>query len=78
MEAELTDNLGYDKHAVDGRGSGNSRNGTSGKTLKTEQGDLPLEIPRDRQGDFEPVLVAKGQRRTGVLDNKLSRCMPEG
>jgi putative transposase len=44
LEAELTDHLGYDKHAADGRGSGNSRNGTSGKTLKTEQGDLPLEI----------------------------------
>ena len=71
LEAELTDHLGYDKHAADGRGSGNSRNVTSGKTLKTEQGDLPLEIPRDRQGDFEPLLVAKGQRRTGVLDEKI-------
>jgi putative transposase len=71
LEAELTDHLGYEKHASDGRGSGNSRNGTSGKTLKTEQGDLPLEIPRDRQGDFEPMLVAKGQRRTGVLDEKI-------
>ena len=64
LAAELTDHLGYDKHAVAGRGSGNSRNGTSGKTLKTEQGDLRLEIPRDRQGDFEPLLVAKGQGPT--------------
>jgi|TARA_B110000263_G_scaffold247113_1_gene259321 putative transposase len=71
LAAELTDHLGYDKHAVAGRGSGNSRNGTSGKTLKTEQGDLPLEIPRDRQGDFEPLLVAKGQRRSGVLDEQI-------
>ena len=71
LEAELTEHLGYDKYATDGRGSGNSRNGSSGKTLKTEQGDLPLAIPRDRQGDFEPVLVAKGQRRTGVLDEQI-------
>jgi putative transposase len=71
LEAELTEHLGYDKYATDGRGSGNSRNGSSGKILKTEQGDLPLAIPRDRQGDFEPVLVAKSQRRTGVLDEQI-------
>ncbi len=71
LEAELTEHLGYDKHASQGRGSGNSRNGTSPKTLKTGQGDVPLAIPRDRQGDFEPQLVPKGQRRTGVLDEKI-------
>jgi len=71
LEAELTDHLGYEKHAAAGRGSGNSRNGTSEKTLKSAQGDLPLEIPRDRRGDFEPVLVPKGQRRTGVLDEQI-------
>lgn len=71
LAAELTDHLGYDKHAAHGRGSGNSRNGTSAKTLQTEQGDLPLEIPRDRRGDFDPVLVPKGQRRSGVLDEQI-------
>ena len=71
LQAELTEHLGYDKHAADGRGSGNSRNGTSAKTLKTQQGDLPLEVPRDRRGDFEPQLVSKGQRRSGVLDEKI-------
>ncbi len=71
LEAELTEHLGYDKHAPQGRGSGNSRNGTSPKTLKTGQGDVPLDIPRDRQGDFEPQLVPKGHRRTGVLDEKI-------
>ena len=71
LQAELTEHLGYNKHAADGRGSGNSRNGTSAKTLKTQQGDLPLEVPRDRRGDFEPQLVSKGQRRSGVLDEKI-------
>ena len=71
LQAELIEHLGYDKHAADGRGSGNSRNGTSAKTLKTQQGDLPLEVPRDRRGDFEPQLVSKGQRRSGVLDEKI-------
>ena len=71
LQTELTEYQGYEKHAADGRGSGNSRTGTSAKTLKTEQGALPLEIPRDRRGDFEPQLVAKGQRRSGVLDEKL-------
>ncbi len=71
LEAEMTDHLGYAKHAVEGRGSGNSRNGTRSKTLKTEQGDLPLTIPRDRRGAFEPILVPKGQRRSGVLDEQI-------
>ena len=67
----MTEHLSYDKHAADGRGSGNSRNGTGSKTLKAEQGDLPLEVPRDRRGDFEPALVTKGQRRSGVLDEQI-------
>ena len=71
LQTELTEYQGYEKHAADGRGSGNSRTGTSAKTLKAEQGDLPLEIPRDRRGDFEPQLVTKGQRRSSVLDEKL-------
>ena len=71
LQTELTEHQGYEKHAADGRGSDNSRTGTSAKTLKTEQGDLPLEIPRDRRGDLEPQLVAKGQRRSGVLDEKI-------
>ena len=78
LQAELTEHLGYDKHAADGRGSGNSRNGTSAKTLKTQQGDLPLEVPRDRRGDFEPQLVNKGQRRSGVLDEKIIALFARG
>ncbi len=63
LEAELTSHLGYEPHAPEGRGSGNSHNGTTGKTVQTDHGSLPLEIPRDRQGSFEPVLVKKRQRR---------------
>ena len=71
LQAELTEHLGYDKHAADGRGSGNARNGTSAKTLKTQQGALQLEVSRDCRGHFAPQLVSKGQRRSGVLDEKI-------
>lgn len=60
MGAELTVHLGYEKHEVAGRKSGNSRNGNTPKTLKGEFGNMPLEVPRDRNGTFEPVIVAKG------------------
>jgi putative transposase len=63
LGAELTDHLGYAKHEASGRKSGNSRNGSSGKTLKGEFGELELAVPRDRNGTFEPQIVSKGQRR---------------
>lgn len=68
LQAELTDHLGYDKHAPQGRGSGNSRNGTTPKTVQSEVGAIDLEIPRDRAGTFAPRLLPKGQRRLGGLD----------
>ena len=71
LEAELTDHLGYDEHAVEGRGSGNSRNGSGTKTLQTEQGPVPIEVPRDRNGSFEPQLVKKHQRRFDGFDDKI-------
>jgi putative transposase len=73
LQAEMTDHLGYEAHAADGRGSGNSRNGTNEKTLTTELGDITIEVPRDRNGSFEPKLVKKHQRRlTGFDDTILS------
>ncbi len=57
LNAELTHHLGYEKHDPAGHHSGNSRNGKSAKTLKTEQGPLPIEVPRDRNGSFAPILV---------------------
>ena len=63
MGAELTVHLGYGKHDPAGKNSGNSRNGSSPKTLKGEFGNLELATPRDRNGTFEPQIVTKGQRR---------------
>src|SRR5215212_10838500 len=54
MGAELSDHLGYDRGDPAGRGSANSRNGSTPKTLRTEVGDVPIETPRDRAGTFEP------------------------
>jgi putative transposase len=68
MAAELTDHLGYDKGDPAGRGSPNSRNGSTPKTLATEVGDVPVDTPRDRAGTFEPRLVPKGTRRLDGLD----------
>lgn len=71
MHAELTHHLGYEKHAADGKGSGNSRNGTSAKTLKGDFGEVEIEVPRDRQGSFEPKIVPRHQRRFHGFDDKI-------
>jgi transposase-like protein len=67
LDGEITDHLGYDKHDPAGRGTGNSRNGTRAKTVLTDVGPVEIAVPRDRDGSFEPRIVAKRQRRlTGV------------
>jgi putative transposase len=71
LATELTEHLGYEKGDPGGRGSPNSRNGTTPKTVATEVGDVPLAVPRDRQGSFEPQLVPKGARRAGGLDEMI-------
>jgi putative transposase len=71
MGAELTVHLGYEKHAVAGKNSGNSRNGTSPKRISGEFGNLDLAAPRDRNGSFEPQIVAKGQRRFEGFDQAI-------
>jgi putative transposase len=71
LAAELTDHLGYEMHDRAGHGSGNSRNGSTGKRLGTEVGDVDLAPPRDRNGTFEPRLVPKGQRRVGGLSDMI-------
>lgn len=68
LEAELTDHLGYDKHDPAGRNGENSRNGTRAKTVLTELGPVEIEVPRDRDGTFEPVIVKKRQRRLDSID----------
>ncbi len=73
LEAELSEDLGYEPHEVAGRNSGNSRNGTRSKTVLTEIGPVEIDVPRDRNGTFEPKLVRKRQRRlTGVDDLVIS------
>jgi putative transposase len=71
LSAEMSEHLGYEKHEVAGRGSGNSRNGTSEKTLKTDSGEMPIEVPRDRNGSFEPQLVKKHQTHFDGFDEKI-------
>lgn len=69
LGAELTTHLGYERHDPKGRNSGNSRNGSGKKTVKSQSGELALEVPRDRNGTFEPVLVPKRKRRIGNFDD---------
>jgi len=71
MHAELTHHLGYEKHDPGGKGSGNSRNGTSAKTLKGDFGEVEIEVPRDRKGSFEPKIVPRHQRRFNGFDDKI-------
>jgi putative transposase len=71
MKAELTHELGYEKNAPQGRGSGNSRNGKSRKKLKGDFGQIEIEVPRDREGQFEPKIVPKHQRRFDGFDDKI-------
>lgn len=71
MQAELTDHLGYEKHDPAGRGSPNSRNGSTPKTVQSEIGPFELATPRDRAGSFEPRLVPKGARRVGGLTDMI-------
>jgi putative transposase len=73
LDGEITDHLGYDKHDPAGRNTGNSRNGTRSKTVLTDVGPVELEVPRDRNGSFEPKIVAKRQKRlTGVDEMVIS------
>src|SRR6516225_4930716 len=71
LGAELTEHLGYEKGDPAGRGSGNSRNGSSSKTILTEDGEIDIAVPRDRGGSFEPQLIAKGQTRFEGFDERI-------
>jgi putative transposase len=71
MHAELTEHVGYEKHDPAGNNSGNSRNGSSKKKLKGDFGEIDLETPRDRNGSFEPQIVARNQTRFTGFDDKI-------
>jgi putative transposase len=71
LAEEMTGHLGYEKHDPAGRGSGNNRNGTTGKTLLTDIGTVDLAVPRDRNATFEPQIVRKGQTRLKGFNERI-------
>jgi len=71
MQVEMSEHLGYEKHDSSGDNSGNSRNGSSGKTLKGDFGELAIEIPRDRNSEFEPKIIPKGKTRLDGFNEKM-------
>lgn len=78
LEVEMEDHVGYAKHAAEGRNHGNSRNGTRSKTVITEIGPVELDVPRDRDGTFEPLTVRKGQRRLDGVDSMVISLTAKG
>src|SRR6266567_3166870 len=71
LEAELTGHLGYEKYAAKGRNSGNSRNGKYKRRVKSSMGEVSIEVPRDRQGEFEPKLLHKYATSSNELEDKI-------
>src|SRR2546421_933699 len=69
LQAELSEHLGYGRHEAAGKGSGNSRNGSTAKTVQTEVGRIDVKVPRDRAGTFTPMLLPKNARRLGGLSD---------
>ena len=78
LEVEMTDHLGYERHAVEGRGSGNSRNGSTPKKVTTEIGEVELQVPRDRNSSFDPKTVPKGRRRLDGLTGNIVSLYAKG
>ena len=71
LGADLTEHLGYEPESVPAKDQTNRRNGTSRKPLKGNDGALPVDVPRDREGSFEPELIKKGQTRIDGMDDKI-------
>ena len=71
MQAELTGQTGYEKSEAGEKPDGNRRNGKPSKTLRTDQGPMEIAVPRDREGEFEPQIVAKHQREWRGFDDKI-------
>ena len=78
MDEELTDHLGYERGDPAGRGSGNSRNGTTPKRVSTTVGPIDLDVPRDRNSTFEPRIVPKGATRLGRLNDNIIAFYAQG
>lgn len=78
LKAEMSHHLGYTKHSPDGINSGNSRNGSYKKKVRTTQGQVELDIPRDRNGMFEPIIVPKGQSTTEKVESVITSLYSRG
>lgn len=78
LESELSHHLGYDKHAKAGANTGNSRNGTGSKKVKTGNGELEITVPRDRNSEFEPQLIEKRKSRLAGLDDQVLKLYARG
>ena len=78
LEGEMDGHVGYAKHTVEGRNGANSRNGTRTKTVITDVGPVDIEVPRDRDGTFEPTIVRKHQRRLGGVDDMVLSLSAKG
>ena len=74
MSAEMSDHLGYRHGESKPEGQGNQRNGTTGKTVITDDGPVRIEVPRDRDGAFEPQIIGKHERRFTGFDQKIIIC----
>jgi transposase-like protein len=68
LDAELTEHLGYNKYSPTGRNIGNSRNCKTPKTLKNDNGEIDITVPRDRNGSFDPIIVKKYERTLGPIE----------
>src|SRR6476620_6402845 len=71
LEVEMNEHLGYEPYAVEGRNSGNSRNGKRLRQIRTSSGDLTIAVPRDRKSEFEPTILAAHQTSTNELETKI-------
>ena len=78
LEAELTEHLGYEKYSPEGRNSGNSRNGKTYKTLKNDNGEIEIAVPRDRNGEFDPLIVKKYEKTIGPIEDKIISMYAKG
>jgi NAD(P)-dependent dehydrogenase (short-subunit alcohol dehydrogenase family) len=78
LDDEMTGHVGYDKHDAAGKNGGNSRNGKRSKTVLTDVGPVEIEVPRDREGSFEPQIVKKRQRRLSGVDEMVLSLSAKG
>ena len=78
LESELTEQLGYEKYSPEGKNTGNSRNGKTDKTLKNDNGEIEITVPRDRNGEFDPIIVKKYERTIGPIEDKIISMYAKG